>query len=364
MSKADWMSNRWVRWAMVVAGLAAGTIIVYVTGGTQFVWPHLMYFSVVFAGVAFGRRAGLAVGIVAGLLMGPLMPLDVAADVSQPVRGWLVRMAFYVGIGVLAGYSRYRFDALLDRRSRFLSAVGHELRTPLSAVVGFADILHGEWARSSEAEKRELATHILREGTQVAHVVDDLLVAGRIDSGRLNIQTETVDLRRLADSVVEGLGPCGAAGRVSVEGGGEAHADAVRVRQIVRNLLRNAAVDGGERIEVELSSRGDKALVVVRHEGSGTSEAALPRLLEPYLTEDVEHSLPQSVGLGLAVARELAARMGGSLTHHADARHSSFVLELPSMPRCSDSPAYPPHADSPNGTGRFADRVRSGQRQR
>src|SRR5690554_5773625 len=72
----------------VLVILVGGTTLVYATGGTKLVWPHVMYFGVVLAGVSFGRRIGVLAGVVAGFLMGPIMPLDVAAGVGQPVRGW------------------------------------------------------------------------------------------------------------------------------------------------------------------------------------------------------------------------------------------------------------------------------------
>ena len=64
-----------VRVVEILLILAGGTALVYATGGTKFVWPHVMYFAVVLAGVTFGRRVGVLVGVVAGLLMGPVMPL-------------------------------------------------------------------------------------------------------------------------------------------------------------------------------------------------------------------------------------------------------------------------------------------------
>jgi len=283
---------------------------------------------VVLAGVTFGRRAGVLVGVVAGLLMGPLMPLDVAAGIDQPLRGWLIRMAFYVAIGALAGYARHRFSRLLDRRRAFLSSVSHELRTPLSAVMGFAQILDREWGDVPDSEKREMIGHILRESVEVAHVVDDILVAARIESGSLHIQCEQIDVRQIADSILDSLPGDLGASRVRIGGFAQSWADPVRVRQIVRNLITNALIHG-DLVSVDLRNDPGKVVVSIRHDGPGIPDAILPRLFEPFDQIPKASAMPQAVGLGLAVCRELARRMGGRLNYCREGDHSTFTLELP-----------------------------------
>lgn len=316
--------------AGIVVILGGGTVIVYLTGGTKYVWPHLMYFAVVLAGGSFGRRIGIATGAVAGLLMGPLMPLDVALNLSQPTRGWLIRMGFYMAVGALAGYARYRFYRLLDRRRVFVSSVSHELRTPLAAVVGFAGILDQEWDRVSDEERRELISHIVRESNEVAHVVDDLVVAARMDGGRLHVVTEPVDIRAVADSIIATITPRDSHSKVTVDGRAITWADPLRVRQIIRNLLVNAMVYGGDNVIVDIRSATRMVTVTVTDDGVGVPELIVPRLFEPYVNAaDPSTTTPQSVGLGLAVSRELARRMGGRLTYERTDQHTVFTLELP-----------------------------------
>src|SRR5690606_10790550 len=85
----------------VLVTLAVATGATYKTGGTVNVFPHLFYIPVVLGGYVHGLPGGIAVGVVAGLLCGPLMPLDVAAGIPQPLQSWLIRMAFFTAIGAL-----------------------------------------------------------------------------------------------------------------------------------------------------------------------------------------------------------------------------------------------------------------------
>lgn len=319
-----------LRLTALSAVLAGATVIVYSTGGTQHVWPHLMYFAVVLAGIWFGRLTAGATAVLAGLLMGPLMPLNVAAGIQQPTRGWLVRMGFYVAIGMLAGYARYRSHRSLERRRVFVSSVSHELRTPLAAVVGFAEVLEREWDTVEESEKQELIGHIHRESVEVAHVVDDLLVAARIDGGRLHIDCEQVDVRRIAESVLASLPMSAGGNRVKMTGSAQSWADPIRVRQIIRNLVTNAIAHGGDNVIIELRGDEDTAIVTVLDDGSGVPDIIVPRLFEPFLDRsDSPTTMPQSVGLGLAVSRELARRMGGRLSYCREDGRTVFALELP-----------------------------------
>lgn len=322
-----------LRWIVLVVLLSGGTVTVYATGGTQYVWPHLMYFPVVLAGVWLGRRAGVATGVVAGLLMGPLMPLDVTTAIAQPTRGWLVRMGFYVAVGAMAGYARYRFYRLLERRRTFVSSVSHELRTPLAAVVGFAEILNHQWDDVTEAEKHELVGHLLRESVEVAHVVDDLMVAARIDGGRLHIDCDYVDVRDIADSILANLPSDSGRERIQLVGAAQSWADPLRVRQIIRNLVTNALTYGGEHVTIDLSNDQDTVIVTVQDDGAGIPDMIVPRLFEPFVDRsDSSATMPQSVGLGLAVSRELARRMGGRLSYRRHDARTIFTLELPATP--------------------------------
>ncbi len=88
---------------LILALLAGATLLVYTTGGTKLAWPYLMLVPVLIAAARFQVAGGLLVGLAGGLLLGPFMPLDVGAGTPQETANWLVRLAFYTGLGGFTG---------------------------------------------------------------------------------------------------------------------------------------------------------------------------------------------------------------------------------------------------------------------
>ncbi len=113
-------------------------------------------------------------------------------------------------------------------------------------------------------------------------------------------------------------------------------ADPVRLRQILRNLLINAARYGGDRIEVNVRQTGDVASMAIIDDGPGIPEGDRERIFDAYQTSHLTPGRPGSLGLGLTVSRQLARLMGGNLTYHYDNR-SVFELTIPARPGHSGS---------------------------
>ena len=103
----------------VIAALFAGaTVLVYATGGTKLAWPYLMLVPVLLAAARFRIAGGILGGLVGGLLLGPFMPLDVAAGIAQETGNWLVRIAFYMGLGAFTGLLFLLIQREGERRER------------------------------------------------------------------------------------------------------------------------------------------------------------------------------------------------------------------------------------------------------
>jgi len=227
---------------------------------------------------------------------------------------------------------------LVVSKDKFIASVSHELRTPLTAIVGLAEELRKDHDAFGEAERKEFIEIIAQQAVDVAHIVEDLLVAARADIGTLSITLKPVDLAaqvRAAMDTLHGLTP-----KVVVDPGtAEGVADPTRLRQILRNLLTNAFRYGGESIEVRFGERPGTVWVEVVDNGPGIPEAYRDRIFEPYVSAHQVKGLTASVGLGLTVSRELARLMGGDLEYHHDGSDSIFRLTLgaaaPSQPRSS-----------------------------
>jgi two-component system sensor histidine kinase MtrB len=216
---------------------------------------------------------------------------------------------------------------LAESKDRFIATVSHELRTPLSAVVGFAGELADGLDDFTRDEIMEIVALISSQSIEVAHLVEDLLTAERASSGNLTVKPAVIDLHEQVRSIVESLRD---GTEVSVEGETvRAWADTIRTRQIVRNLLTNAHRYGGERVLVNVSTLDDQALLVVSDNGAGVTGMDADHIFDPYYRSQTEDTRPDSVGLGLAVARQLARLMGGDLVYRRREGWTRFELTLP-----------------------------------
>lgn len=228
-----------------------------------------------------------------------------------------------------------RLEELVRSKDEFVASVSHELRTPLTAVVGFTEVLEADDGAFSGEERRELLRDIARSAHEVAAIVEDLLVAARADIGMVAIVPEPVDLCDQAEAVLRTLGD-EEAGGVTIRGErARAWGDPVRIRQILRNLLINALRYGGDRIEAvagSVSLEPSRVRLVVRDDGPGVPESEAEAIFAPYRRAHNAPGQPASVGVGLAVSRELARLMGGDLVYECREGWSTFELTLPVPP--------------------------------
>ena len=218
----------------------------------------------------------------------------------------------------------------LEAKDELIASLSHELRTPLTAVLGFAEMLRiGNDSGMTPADRDEMVEFIARGAFDLSGIIDDLMVAARIEIGKLEVTEVPTALRAQLAQVVESWDSETTA-RIEVKGdNSRASADPARVRQILRNLITNALRYGGDDIEVEVGTDRDAVFLEVRDDGPGLPADEWERIFEPYYCYHSESSQPASVGLGLTVARGLAELMGGSLTYRHYDGQSIFTLRLP-----------------------------------
>ncbi|HEY7703831.1 MAG TPA: PAS domain-containing sensor histidine kinase [Acidimicrobiia bacterium] len=219
---------------------------------------------------------------------------------------------------------------IVKDRDRFVATVSHEMRTPLTAVVGFAEMLKDESVPMGSEERRQLIRAIAEEAFELTHIVEDLLVSARSENGTLVVAKVSVDLRAQVAQVLESVGARGES--IKLEGDRpRALGDPSRARQIVRNLVSNAIRYGGPNVRVILRSAGPQVSLVVADDGVGLHPAEWERIFEPYYKADTAVEVPGSVGLGLTVSRQLARLMGGDLVYKFEDGESRFVLTMPRL---------------------------------
>lgn len=218
-------------------------------------------------------------------------------------------------------------EHLQQARSAFLATVSHELRTPLTAVVGLAAELRDHIDDLSLSEVSEFTGVIAREATDVAGIVEDLLVVARAEADEVSVAPQSVALDAKVYSVLAAWGKQ-TVDAIPITGGAVAWADSLRVRQIVRNLVSNARRHGGSNVEVRLSTLGSTARLQLVDDGDPIPEDLQLSMFEPFAHGTADRARPGSVGLGLWVARHLARAMDGDLVYRADGVNI-FELQLP-----------------------------------
>jgi PAS domain S-box-containing protein len=241
------------------------------------------------------------------------------------------------------GGTVYAFRDVTDERAveqmktDFVSTVSHELRTPLAAIYGAAMTLRRRDIAVDEPQRDRLLEVVSSEADRLARIVNDILWASRLESGRMSIAIERCDAAAIAAEVVGVLrsrAPEGIEVAVSKSRAlPPVAADPDKLRQILTNLIDNAikySPDGG-RVEVEIARSGGRVRFRVTDDGLGIPPAEQDRIFEKFFRLDP--NLTRGVGgtgLGLYISRELVLRMNGRIWVDSDGRTgSSFFLELP-----------------------------------
>jgi PAS domain S-box-containing protein len=238
---------------------------------------------------------------------------------------------------------RAQLEQANRRKNEFIAMLGHELRNPLAPLRQAVEVLRGgqpatddeTWGRAVDVLERQLG--------HMSRLVDDLLDAGRITKGTLNVQPEPISLRELVEAALESTERLFARRRhrLDVEipdGDVMLMADPVRVTQILANLLSNAAKytpDGGH-VELTASVEGEQIHVRVRDDGRGISDELLPQLFEPFVQgRSTLDRTAGGLGVGLTLVKRLAELHGGSVEARSEGldRGSEFSVWLPLVSR-------------------------------
>jgi protein-histidine pros-kinase len=222
-------------------------------------------------------------------------------------------------------------------KDEFLATLSHELRTPLNAILGWIGLIESG-SLSPEATAGALAT-ISRNAHAQAQLVDDLLDVSRIVSGKLRLQTATLDLTDLADAAIQVVQPAAEAKGIHLEARYDVRplfvvGDPDRLQQVIWNLLSNAVKftppHGRVRLEVSVSARNVE--IVVRDTGQGIPPAVLPHIFDRFRQGDSSTTRPHGgLGLGLAIARSIVELHGGIIqaASSGEGAGATFRMELP-----------------------------------
>jgi signal transduction histidine kinase len=220
-------------------------------------------------------------------------------------------------------------------KSAFLSTMSHELRSPLTAVLGYAELLKMEGGLAP-AQAEDVA-QIVRSADHLLALIDDVLDLSRIEAGRMELDLEEVDPAAVAEEVravvARAAAAKGLALRVEVPSGlPHLWADPLRLRQVLLNLTANAVkfTEQGE-VRVEAREAAGGIEVAVTDTGIGIAPEALPHVFDEFRQADAGTSRRfGGTGLGLAISQRLVEMHGGALGVESEPGvGSTFTLFLP-----------------------------------
>jgi PAS domain S-box-containing protein len=235
-------------------------------------------------------------------------------------------------------------EAAADAKSNFLARMSHELRTPLNAIIGFSEAANLRIFGALNERYADYFGNILRAGRHLLTLIEDVLDATRIDSGKLRVEPCAVRLREVLDEARKLVELRAAAKGVrlelaSVPEGWQLWADPVRVRQILVNLLDNAVkfTEAGGRVGAECARRQPGTIeIAIWDDGRGIPSDQLELVFEHFHQVDGDslQAGDGGLGLGLPISRQLARIMGGDVLVESEAgRGSRFTVRLPAADR-------------------------------
>jgi PAS domain S-box-containing protein len=274
------------------------------------------------------------------------IPISEGASAARPVtlpvdvdgrELWLSFVAVRSFAGVVYAFRDLTVERHLEQaQSEFIATVSHELRTPMTAVLGAAKTLLRDDITLPPERRQQLLEMISSQGTRLAQITEEVLLASRLDRGDLPIDRERVDLGELVRMAVQTMRenlPESVSLTASFHGNGAAVGDRDRIEQVLVNLIDNAikySPDGGA-VTVSTARSEGAVRVEVEDEGIGIPLSEQLSVFEKFYRADPQQKqVPGGTGLGLYICRELVRRMGGSIgVRSRPGAGSTFFFELP-----------------------------------
>ncbi len=228
--------------------------------------------------------------------------------------------------------------ALDQMKAAFMSEMSHELRTPLGFIKLYATTLLRDDIAIDAATRQEFLTIIDEESGKLQRMIDDLLDASRLQTGRFQVDRKNVSLKEVLDATLHKAAPAIGQKGIAVKAqlspdDAEVFADGGRIEQVLHNLLDNAArySDPGTVIEVTAQVTGQQATVSVVDQGDGIPAQDRERVFEPfYRGENSRRRGARGTGLGLAVCKGIIESHGGRLwVESIPPQGSAFRFTLP-----------------------------------
>ncbi len=346
----------WGRWeprrttlGMLAVDVILITALIYTQSGVRSEYYLLYYLPILHASVRLNLRDAAGTCVLAGasyLLVGILERPDatVTTTVISRVLAFSTSAALLAGFFTLLSRERQAFDQLTRRyenatkaKSEFLSQVSHEFRTPLTAIVGFSQLLHEHEKELDPSRQQEYLTVIREQSQQLARMIEDMLDITRIDDGRLQLQPEAHKVAEVLDSALMLLDNSAQRERVAVSvetATPLVSVDRGEMEQALSRIIYGAltGIDDDADVTVHAgpsAEESDEVQIAVRAQGLDVAEEDMALVFGPSAAVLTER--PSSGrALGLAVARALIEMHGGRVwVADDDAGSAAISMTVP-----------------------------------
>ncbi|MBC7969343.1 MAG: PAS domain-containing protein [Verrucomicrobia bacterium] len=221
-------------------------------------------------------------------------------------------------------------------KDEFLAVLSHELRSPLNPILGWTKLLQ---TRKLDEPKTITALEIIERNAKAqCQLIDDLLDMARVLRGKLSLNVCPVNLLKVIESAIDTVQTAAIAKSIQINpvllAVGQVAGDAVRLQQIVWNLLTNAAkfTPSGGRIDIRLEPSDNQAQITITDTGKGISPDFLPHIFESFRQEDASVTRNHGgLGLGMAIVYQLVEAHGGTVTADSpgEGKGATFTVRLP-----------------------------------
>jgi signal transduction histidine kinase len=258
-----------------------------------------------------------------------------------PVRQMIIQQSNILANSIVQreiAHERAReFEKVNRIKSQFIANVTHELRSPVNAIIGLAELMKMSCDKGYMDQLRDRLTLLMTNAANLRAVITNILDLSKIEAGKLEIITEDFDLAGVLRETVETTRILLGSKPVSVEASiGEGihrmRSDRVKIRQIITNLMSNAAkfTDKGQ-IVLSVARTGEDVVISVSDTGIGIRGEDLERLFEAFgQLEDAKTKRHEGTGLGLMITKNLVNILGGHITVRSEfGKGTTFDVHLP-----------------------------------
>jgi signal transduction histidine kinase len=251
----------------------------------------------------------------------------------------LIYLQIYLGV---ISVSSFIFGAVISERDRlekrkddFLSMASHELKTPVTSMKIYSDILRKYLVDNDDPKLTKVVTHIIGQTDRMKELVSDLLDVSRIEAGKLQFTMEDFEIDALIQDVIDGLQPSTDKHKIMYKSkrGITVYGDKYRIYQVVTNLLSNSikySPQGGD-ITIKAGKEEKRVIVSVKDKGIGVAEDQQEKIFDRlYQAGGMQEKTYPGLGMGLYISKEIIRRHGGEIwVESKKDRGSTFYFSLP-----------------------------------